>query len=189
MNEIEKINLVKEFNKKFGTENQTIEQKKKYFEEELLEYWNGVQLCIHSKEKDNPEKALQKGYKEILDALIDMKYVLFGIMIKEDIEPITITNYIDNSIVNCDKYEDKRESFEFIEVYMEIDNYIQVNNILNYLLAEHGLLKHYDAAFIEVHNSNMSKLDVNGNVLRGENNKILKSVTYFKPNLYKILGY
>ena len=189
MKEIEKLELVKEFNKTFGTENQTLEQKKAYFEEELLEYWNGVQLCIHCNEKDNPDKALEKGYKEVLDALVDMKYVLFGIMLKEGLEPTEDKTYTDFPFVNCNDYLDKREAFDFISTYMDKNDFKQANNIINYLLATHGLRKYYDAAFVEVHNSNMSKLDANGNVLRGKDNKILKSETYFKPNLYKILGY
>lgn len=44
-----------------------------------------------------------------------------------------------------------------------------------------------DAAFREVHNSNMTKLDENGNVLRREDGKVLKSHLYRAPDMNKVL--
>ena len=44
-----------------------------------------------------------------------------------------------------------------------------------------------DKCFDEVHNSNMSKLDVDGNPIYNENGKVMKGPNYFKPNLKKFL--
>ena len=42
-----------------------------------------------------------------------------------------------------------------------------------------------DACFKEVHASNMSKLDENGNVIYNENGKVMKGPNYFRPDLTK----
>ena len=44
-----------------------------------------------------------------------------------------------------------------------------------------------DKCFDEVQNSNMSKLDENGNPIYNENGKVMKGPNYFKPNLKKFL--
>ena len=44
-----------------------------------------------------------------------------------------------------------------------------------------------DACFNEVHNSNMSKMDINGKPIFNENGKVMKGPNYFKPNLSKFL--
>lgn len=44
-----------------------------------------------------------------------------------------------------------------------------------------------DKIFAEVHASNMSKLDENGQVLRREDGKVLKGPNYFKPRIREIL--
>ena len=46
----------------------------------------------------------------------------------------------------------------------------------------------FEAAFNEVHNSNMSKLDKNGNPIYREDGKVLKSDQYFKPNLKQFIN-
>lgn len=45
-----------------------------------------------------------------------------------------------------------------------------------------------DKCFAEVHRSNMSKLDENGNVIRRADGKVLKSDRYTPPDLYTVLG-
>lgn len=45
-----------------------------------------------------------------------------------------------------------------------------------------------DDIFKEIHDSNMSKLDENGNPIRREDGKILKGESYFKPDIKRILG-
>lgn len=44
-----------------------------------------------------------------------------------------------------------------------------------------------DECFDEVHRSNMSKLDSNGNPIYREDGKVMKSPNYFEPNLEKII--
>lgn len=51
-----------------------------------------------------------------------------------------------------------------------------------------GISDKLEAMFDEVHRSNMSKLDINGNPIYREDGKVLKSDLYFKPNLKAILN-
>ncbi len=51
----------------------------------------------------------------------------------------------------------------------------------------HGLQDKIEEVFDEIHRSNMSKLDENGNPIYREDGKILKSQKYFKPNIKSIL--
>ena len=44
-----------------------------------------------------------------------------------------------------------------------------------------------DKCFDEVQNSNMSKLDENGNPIYNENGKVMKGPNYFKPDLSKFI--
>lgn len=44
-----------------------------------------------------------------------------------------------------------------------------------------------DACFEEVHESNMSKLDVDGKPIFREDGKVLKGPNYFKPDLFRVL--
>ena len=44
-----------------------------------------------------------------------------------------------------------------------------------------------DRIFAEVHASNMSKLDENGQVIRREDGKVLKGPNYFKPRIQEII--
>lgn len=52
---------------------------------------------------------------------------------------------------------------------------------------EYGLHDYIDKLFNEVHRSNMSKRDKDGNVLRRDDGKILKSDLYTPPNLTDII--
>ena len=45
-----------------------------------------------------------------------------------------------------------------------------------------------DKCFNEVQNSNMSKLDDNGNPIYNENGKVMKGPNYFKPDLSKFVN-
>lgn len=52
---------------------------------------------------------------------------------------------------------------------------------------EFGIAHLIEDLFDEVHRSNMSKLDKEGNVIRREDGKILKSELYFKPDIASII--
>ena len=54
-------------------------------------------------------------------------------------------------------------------------------------MLKHGLQHKMEEVFNEIHRSNMSKLDENGNPIFREDGKILKSNRYFKPNIKSIL--
>lgn len=45
-----------------------------------------------------------------------------------------------------------------------------------------------NAVFVEIHNSNMSKLGADGKPIYREDGKILKGENYFKPNIEKVLN-
>ena len=53
--------------------------------------------------------------------------------------------------------------------------------------AGHAFGINLDACFEEVQNSNMSKLDKNGNPIYNENGKVLKGPNYFEPDLKKFI--
>ena len=54
--------------------------------------------------------------------------------------------------------------------------------------AGHAFGMDLDACFLEVHDSNMSKLGPDGRVIRREDGKVLKSENFFAPDLGPILG-
>lgn len=55
-------------------------------------------------------------------------------------------------------------------------------------ILKHGLEHKIEEVYDEIHRSNMSKLDEEGNPIFREDGKILKSSLYFKPDIRKILG-
>lgn len=54
-------------------------------------------------------------------------------------------------------------------------------------ILKHGLQDKIEEVFDEIHRSNMSKLDDNGQPIFREDGKILKSKKYFKPNIKWVL--
>ena len=54
--------------------------------------------------------------------------------------------------------------------------------------AGHAFGINLDNCFDEVQNSNMSKLDENGNPIFNESGKVMKGPNYFKPNLSKFIN-
>lgn len=54
-------------------------------------------------------------------------------------------------------------------------------------ILKHGLQHKIEEVFNEIHLSNMSKLDADGNPILREDGKILKSNRYFKPDIGKII--
>lgn len=55
-------------------------------------------------------------------------------------------------------------------------------------ILKHGLEHKIEEIYDEIHRSNMSKLDHNGDPIFREDGKIMKSEKYFKPNIRTILG-
>lgn len=60
--------------------------------------------------------------------------------------------------------------------------YILLGTILR-----HGLQHKIEEIFDEIHRSNMSKLDDNGQPIYRDDGKVLKSALYFKPDIKSIL--
>ena len=52
-------------------------------------------------------------------------------------------------------------------------------------IIEHGMQNVIDDVFEEIHRSNLSKLDENGNPIYREDGKVVKGANYFPPNLKK----
>ena len=54
-------------------------------------------------------------------------------------------------------------------------------------ILKHGLQHKIEEVYDEIHRSNMSKLDENGQPIFREDGKIMKSQLYFKPDIRRIL--
>ena len=85
----------------------------------------------------------------------------------------------------------KEELDELIEA-MNKKDLVEVADALTDILyvtygAGHAFGIDLDKCFNEVQNSNMSKLDKNGEPIYNENGKVLKGPNYFKPDLKKFL--
>ena len=83
-----------------------------------------------------------------------------------------------------DEYDEATQKKDLVEIADALGDqlYILCGTIL-----KHGLhYKIYDV-FEEIHQSNMSKLDDDGNPIFRDDGKIMKSSNYFKPNIKDIL--
>ena len=87
----------------------------------------------------------------------------------------------------------KEENEEYLEACQN-DDIVEIADSLGdqlYVLCgtilAHGMQYKIEQVFNEIHRSNMSKLDENGNPIFREDGKILKGQNYFKPDLTKIL--
>jgi len=85
------------------------------------------------------------------------------------------------------------EELEELEEAISNKDMVEIADALTDLLyviygAGHAFGMDLDACFLEVHESNMSKLGSDGRVIRREDGKILKSENFFAPDLGPILG-
>ena len=87
----------------------------------------------------------------------------------------------------------KEENEEYLEAANNND-LVEVADALGdmlYILCgtiiEHGMQHKIDEVFIEIQNSNMSKLGDDGNPIYREDGKVLKGPNYFKPDIKRIL--
>ncbi len=83
-----------------------------------------------------------------------------------------------------EEYLDACKNGDMIEIADALGDqlYILFGTIL-----KHGLQHKIEEVYDEIHRSNMSKLDENGQPIFREDGKILKSTLYFKPEIKKIL--
>ena len=102
---------------------------------------------------------------ESFDALADIMYI-----------------YIGNNLENVSEVFDK----DPVKIYEDYINFKKIiDNLFNIKIEDSDFL----AIFIEVHKSNMSKLDENGNPVYREDGKIIKSNLFFKPNISNMQEY
>ena len=88
----------------------------------------------------------------------------------------------------------KEENEEYLEACKNND-LVEVADALGdqlYILCgtilKHGLQNKIEEVFEEIHRSNMSKLDENGDPIFREDGKVMKGKGYFRPDIKKILG-
>lgn len=84
------------------------------------------------------------------------------------------------------------EEVQELREAIEANDLLEVVDALTDILyvvygAGHTIGVDLDATFEEVHNSNMSKLDENGNPIYREDGKIMKGPNYFRPDLTKFI--
>jgi predicted HAD superfamily Cof-like phosphohydrolase len=84
----------------------------------------------------------------------------------------------------------KEENEEYLEA-CKSGNMVEIADALGDILyitfgtiMRHGLQHKIQEVFDEIQQSNMSKLDENGNPIFREDGKILKSGKYFKPDIF-----
>ena len=97
-----------------------------------------------------------------------------------------------NEKINELRYNLIKEELDELKIAMDNKDLLEVADALTDILyvtygagVAFGL--DLDACFNEVHNSNMSKMDINGKPIYNGNGKVMKGPNYFKPNLSKFL--
>lgn len=151
-----------------------IEQVKEFYEvfkqEEYLKEYGitpermNKRLDWFKEETEELIEAIEKKDKvKILDAIVDMMYIRIGTLLEY---------HKGNEIV-----------IDFVA-----ENDIELKNCINYFYNHFGYNpKLLGDAFDEVHRSNMSKLDENGNPIFREDGKIMKSHLFIQPDLTGVL--
>ena len=97
----------------------------------------------------------------------------------------------DNKIIKL-RLDLIKEELNELEDAIKNKNLVEIADALTDILyvtygAGHAFGINLDSCFDEVQNSNMSKLDENGNPIYHENGKVLKGPNYFEPNLKKFI--
>ena len=85
-----------------------------------------------------------------------------------------------------------KEELEELKIAIDSKNLIEVADALTDILyvtygAGHAFGINLDRCFDEVQQSNMSKLDHNGNPIYNDSGKVMKGPKYFKPDLSKFI--
>ena len=96
--------------------------------------------------------------------------------------------------INTLRYDLIKEELEELKIAMENKDLLEVADALTDILyvtygAGHAFGIDLDKCFEEVQNSNMSKLDENGNPIYNKDGKVMKGPKYFKPDLRKLIIY
>ena len=85
-----------------------------------------------------------------------------------------------------------KEELEELRTAIDTKNLVEVADALTDILyvtygAGHAFGINLDRCFDEVQQSNMSKLDDNGNPIYNDSGKVMKGPKYFKPDLSKFI--
>ena len=101
-------------------------------------------------------------------------------------------SFPDQKIQNL-RYDLIKEELNELKEALDQKNLKEVADALTDILyvtygAGHAFGIDIDKCFAEVHNSNMSKLDENGNPIYDKNGKVMKGKNYFYPDLLKIIN-
>ena len=96
--------------------------------------------------------------------------------------------------INKLRYDLIKEELGELKEAMENKDLLEVADALTDILyvtygAGHAFGINLDKCFEEVQNSNMSKLDENGNPIYNKDGKVMKGPKYFKPDLRKLIIY
>jgi predicted HAD superfamily Cof-like phosphohydrolase len=126
--------------------------------------------------------------KQQLDALVEFHQV-FGAHIEEtpavDVPDEVIALRVNLIQEELNEYRHAAEAHDLIEVADALSDLLYV--VLGTYVS-HGLQDLAEALFAEVHRSNMSKLDANGQVIYRADGKVLKSDRWYPPDLGSILA-
>jgi predicted HAD superfamily Cof-like phosphohydrolase len=95
--------------------------------------------------------------------------------------------------INNLRYDLIKEELEELNEAMKNRDLLEVADALTDILyvtygAGHAFGINLDKCFEEVQNSNMSKLDENGNPIFNDSGKVMKGPKYFKPDLSKFIN-
>lgn len=152
-------NLVLEFYNSFN-------QKTFINQSEISKDRYNLKMRLYDEEISELKVALDEyNLLESFDALADIMYIYMG-----------------NNIENVSEVFDK----DPVKIYEDYINFKKIiDNLFNIKIEDSDFL----AIFIEVHKSNMSKLDENGNPVYREDGKIIKSNLFFKPNISNMHEY
>lgn len=126
--------------------------------------------------------------KRQLDQLVEFHRV-FGAHV-EDAPTVDLPNEVIGLRVSLiqeelNEYRQAAEAHDLVAVADALSDLLYV--VLGTYVA-HGLQEVVEALFDEVHRSNMSKLDENGQVIQRADGKVLKSARWSPPDLAKIVS-
>ncbi len=88
----------------------------------------------------------------------------------------------------AEELEEYREAYRAQDLVEIADALTDLLYVVLGTMVSHGLQDYAEALFAEVHRSNMSKLDQNGEARFREDGKVIKSERFLKPDLGRILA-
>lgn len=110
----------------------------------------------------------------------------FGITIGKKPRALSESEYTMRYNLMLEELSEYLEACKNNDLVEIVDAIVDMQYVLNGFIVAHGLQKHFNELFNEVHSSNMSKLE-NGKVLKRQDGKILKGKNFFKPEIEKII--